>query len=342
MEIFLKTAFDTITITALVLMLMIIVEYINIKSQNKWFSKLQNNNIQQIFTGTFLGAIPGCVGGFAGVSLYAHDIIQFPAMFAIMIASFGDEALVMFASNPKLAIIITAILALSAIIIAYITSLILKNKNIIYHEIKTKHIQYHGNDYENNININNLLKNITNLTFSKVLIILLGLLFIFLLITNRIGEPEWSIDKILYIAVISITIIITLSASNHFIEHHIWQHIIKKHLPLLVLWTFLTLLLTNTMLNYINIQQWIQSHIIITTLVAIIIGIIPQSGPHLIFFILYSKSIIPFHILLINSFMQDGHIGLPLLAESPKTFFITKLIKIIIIIPFIILISLYQ
>jgi len=51
---------------------------------------------------------------------------------------------------------------------------------------------------------------------------------------------------------------------------------------------------------------------------AALIGVIPESGPHLLFVALFSKGLIPFSILLVNTLSQDGHGILPLLSYSVK------------------------
>jgi len=45
---------------------------------------------------------------------------------------------------------------------------------------------------------------------------------------------------------------------------------------------------------------------------------------------MYIGGIVPISVLLANNITQDGHAGLPLLAESWKTFLLIKGIKIII------------
>lgn len=60
---------------------------------------------------------------------------------------------------------------------------------------------------------------------------------------------------------------------------------------------------------------------------AVIIGFIPESGPHMIFITLFLSGQIPFSILLANSITQDGHSTLPLLAESKLGFISVKLIN---------------
>ena len=64
-------------------------------------------------------------------------------------------------------------------------------------------------------------------------------------------------------------------------------------------------------------------------LVAVLIGSIPESGPHLLFVTLYAQQLLPFSLLLANSIVQDGHGMLPLLAESRKDFLKVKVINMI-------------
>ena len=51
---------------------------------------------------------------------------------------------------------------------------------------------------------------------------------------------------------------------------------------------------------------------------AALVGIIPESGPHLMFVILYSRGLIPLSVLIISTLSQDGHGLLPLLSHSIK------------------------
>ena len=62
-------------------------------------------------------------------------------------------------------------------------------------------------------------------------------------------------------------------------------------------------------------------------LLATAVGIIPESGPHMIFVTLYAAGIVPLPVLLANSISQDGHASIPLLAESKKSFFWAKLVN---------------
>ena len=50
--------------------------------------------------------------------------------------------------------------------------------------------------------------------------------------------------------------------------------------------------------------------------IACLVGLIPESGPHLIFVTLFAQGVVPLSVLLASSIVQDGHGMLPMLAHS--------------------------
>jgi len=80
---------------------------------------------------------------------------------------------------------------------------------------------------------------------------------------------------------------------------------------------------------YIDVESWISNNMFVVLLIAVLIGIIPESGPHLLFVTLFASGTIPFSILLASSISQDGHGMLPMLAESKKGFVAVKVINMI-------------
>jgi hypothetical protein len=116
-------------------------------------------------------------------------------------------------------------------------------------------------------------------------------------------------------------------SSDHFVEGHLWNHIVKKHLPTIFAWTFGVLLVLGIALQHIDINRWISDNTALMILLATVIGIIPESGPHMIFVTLFATGVVPFPVLLASSISQDGHASIPLLAESKKSFFWAKLIN---------------
>ena len=78
---------NSILITGLVITMMLLIEYINVQTQGQLSGRLRNSSFFQVVLGSLLGLIPGCMGGFATVSLYTHGVIGLGALVAMMIAS---------------------------------------------------------------------------------------------------------------------------------------------------------------------------------------------------------------------------------------------------------------
>ena len=126
LDLFLDVLRNSFLITGLVIIMMLMIEFINIHSEGRWFSRLRQHRFGQVVLGAGLGIIPGCMGGFAVVSMYSHKLLSFGALIAMMIASSGDEAFVMLAMIPKQALILCAVLFVIAILVGWIVDLVSK------------------------------------------------------------------------------------------------------------------------------------------------------------------------------------------------------------------------
>jgi len=80
----------------------------------------------------------------------------------------------------------------------------------------------------------------------------------------------------------------------HYIREHIWGHIIKHHLWKTALWTFGALLLVEIGLNYFNLKSFTHEYPLLLLLIAAIMGLIPESGPHMVFVTAFASGLIPF------------------------------------------------
>ena len=60
---------NSILITGLVVVMMMMIESLNIESKGIFFKGLRKTRFGQVIFGALLGSIPGCMGGFATVSL---------------------------------------------------------------------------------------------------------------------------------------------------------------------------------------------------------------------------------------------------------------------------------
>jgi hypothetical protein len=104
----------------------------------------------------------------------------------------------------------------------------------------------------------------------------------------------------------------------HYIREHIWGHIIKHHLWKTALWTFGALLVVEIGLHYFNLKSFSHEYPLVLLFIAALMGLIPESGPHMIFVTMFAGGLIPFSVLFTSAFVQDGHGMLPMLSYSVK------------------------
>ena len=354
---------NSILITGLVVIMMMMIESLNIESKGLFFKGLRKTKVGQVVIASLLGSIPGCMGGFATVSLYTHRMFSFGALVAMMIASSGDEAFVMLAMIPEQAMIIFAVLFVLAIAVGIITDKIYdrvhaKKCGLHDHEECGVHADCDGFEiHEHEKHGHDTAKR--HFGWKRISMLVGLALFIAALGTGMLGhdhsaheghdhsghvhteacehhnhEHGHTIDllsedwmNVLFAGLSVIMLAVLIFAKDHFVEEHLWNHIIKKHLPTIFAWTFGVLLVLGVIMHYVNIDNWISDNTALMILLATLIGIIPESGPHMIFVTLFAAGVVPFPVLLASSISQDGHAGIPLLAESKKSFAQAKLIN---------------
>ena len=64
-------------------------------------------------------------------------------------------------------------------------------------------------------------------------------------------------------------------------------------------------------------------------LICVLVGLIPESGPHMVFVMMFANGIVPFSILLTSSIVQDGHGMLPMFSYSVKDALMIKLFNLV-------------
>lgn len=117
---------------------------------------------------------------------------------------------------------------------------------------------------------------------------------------------------------------------RHFLKEHIWEHVIKDHALSIFCWCFGALLILGVAGQFFDIGTAISRHPTLALLFAVLIGLIPDSGPQIALATMFTQGILPFGPLLANSIVQDGHTSLPLLAEEPGNFVRAKAINAIV------------
>ena len=444
---------NAVLITGLVVVMMMMIESLNIESRGMVFKGLKKTKFGQVVIASLLGSIPGCMGGFATVSLYTHRMFSFGALVAMMIASSGDEAFVMLAMIPDQALVLFAVLFVLAVVVGVTVDFVHNrihsrrcdlhdhsecgadtdcHDGYVVHEhedIATVSEKPHNDGYgtvcgcrhdqNHGTSVQGTERHRSGRHYGwKRMVMFVGLaVFIAALATGHLGHDhsahshhdhsedchvadaprndmvhdashdgivrgashddmvhdashdgivrgalhddmlhghlehdghfaashceeqsdvaishgidllseDWM--NVLFAGLSVIVLIVLLFASDHFVEEHMWEHIIKKHLPVIFAWTFGVLLVLGIGLQYVEIDRWISDNTVLMILLATLIGIIPESGPHMIFVTLFAAGVVPFPVLLASSISQDGHASIPLLAESRKSFVWAKLIN---------------
>jgi hypothetical protein len=155
-------------------------------------------------------------------------------------------------------------------------------------------------------------------------------LFISLLLAGIVGSANWNWKKITFLAGSLFLLFVFITVPEHFLKEHLYRHILKRHLLRIFLWTWGVFIVLHFIQSNLALNNLVQNNALIILLVAVLVGLIPESGPHLVFVTMFSQNLLPFSILLANSIVQDGHGMLPLLAESRKDFIKVKAINMLI------------
>jgi hypothetical protein len=317
-------------ITSFVFIMMLLIEYLNVLTKGSWQNRLKNNRWGQYLLGGFLGAIPGCLGAFTVVSLYSHQVVSLGALVATMIATSGDEAFVMFSMFPVKAFWLTVSLFIIGIVSGYISDLIFKKQDVLIAHLNHELPMHEEEEACQCFSGEQFWPQLKNITFQRALLIGIFILFLFFLITGTISTKVWDWKKITFASGALFGLFVVMTVPDHFIEEHLWIHVLKKHVPRIFLWTFGALLAIHFIEQYIHLESWIKDNYLWILLIAVLVGIIPESGPHLIFVTLFASGSLPFSILMASSIVQDGHGMLPMLAVSRKGFVWVKVINMIV------------
>ena len=421
LHLLIDTLRNSVLITGIVIIMMMMIESFNLESHSRFFNRVKGSSFRQVLLAALLGSIPGCIGGFATVSLYSRRLLSFGALTAMMIASAGDEAFVMLAMMPDKALWIFALLFVIAVFSGIAIDWIMKSRNIVdchpdqstachhdqsaachhdqsaaCHHDQSAHChpersEGSGSEQRKTVTDSSLPLRMTtsqirmtapqikmtpqqigmttpqigptaggkedamaekdgqdterrSLTWQRL--VLTGAIALFAIALaagwmehdHAVPETgqihlnllsEWWMNLIFAILCI-VMVVIMCFRSDRFIKETLWHHVLQKHLPNIFAWTFGVLLAIGLLSEYIDLNTWVSDNPALMILLAVAIGIIPESGPHLIFVTLYASGLVPLPVLLASSISQDGHSSLPLLAEDKKSFAYAKLLNCLI------------
>ncbi|RKY39408.1 MAG: selenocysteine protein [Candidatus Omnitrophota bacterium] len=315
-------------ITVFVFIMMIFTDYLNVLTKGRMAQMIKKGTFRQYVMSSFLGATPGCLGSFMNVSFYVHGLISFGAIVGGMIATSGDEAFVMLAMFPRKALMLFAILFVLGVISGYITdklSPFLKTKLCKVCKFSDLHLEECRC-----LDFKGMIEGLKKMSLVRFLFLFLLFIFLYGFISGVIGPSEWDWKRITFVSLLGLATFIVITVPDHYLEEHIYAHIFKKHIWRVFLWSFTALILIDLAFHLWDLKTFVNQHLIWVLLISGFVGLIPESGPNLVFVIMFAKGVIPFSVLLTNSIVQDGHGILPLLSYTIKDAMLIKLVNLFI------------
>ncbi|MBN2800893.1 MAG: arsenic efflux protein [Deltaproteobacteria bacterium] len=322
-----KLTQHAVIITAFVSVMMVAIEYFNVLSHGWWLRVLGEGRWRGYLVGALLGALPGCLGAFALVALFGARKVTLGAVVAGMIATSGDEMFVMLSLFPGTALALTAGLTALGIGAGALTDLVFKpsgapccQEGLALHEPSSCACFAPGD----------WMAHWRNPSAHRVILTAVGSLLLFAIAAGQLGPPSFNWKRLTLMLVVSFGLFILATVPDHFLDEHLWKHVARRHVPRVFAWTLGALALVKGLDHYLDVTALIAANPWATLALAGAVGVIPESGPHLVFVSLYSDGSLPLGILVASSAVQDGHGMLPMLAHSRVDFLKVKAVNLVV------------
>jgi hypothetical protein len=314
-------------ITAFVGVMMITVEYLSVLTEGTIQDALHRSRWRQYALAVLLGALPGCLGAFIVVTLYVHRLIPFGALVATMIVTSGDEAFVMLAMFPATALRLTFGLSLIGLLAGVSCDLVLPSENS---PAKCRDLVVHPDGTCQCFVTRQIYQQWLRPSIPRAVLTAGLALFTVAIAVAAIGPSDWNWIRITLISVGLLGAWVVVTVPDHFLRDHLWKHVAARHVPRVFVWTFGVLALVAVLRQFADIEALVRHNEPALLGLAGLVGIIPESGPHLVFVTLFRDGDLPISILIASSIVQDGHGMLPLLAESWKDFIRVKAVNLVV------------
>jgi len=317
---------QSLMITSFIFVMMLMIEYVNILTKGSWQYRLRGSYWGQYIFAALMGTIPGCLGAFTVVSLYSHRIVTIGAVVTTMVATSGDEAFVMLAMIPHKFLMISAILLVVSLVAGWLTDVIFKGQRT-QKNTGCEGFELHNKEECKCFSQKEIIPQLKACSLARGTLCAFLTIILLFIILGLVGPSQWNWIRVSLLLVSTIGLFIVATVPDHFLDEHLWKHVAKRGVPKIFLWTFGALLLLAFLSRYLDVNTWIQESRLLVLLIACLIGIIPESGPHLVFVTMYAQGMLPVSVLLASSIVQDGHGMLPMLAHSRRDFILVKVIN---------------
>lgn len=289
---------------------------------------MRGSSLLQYVVAVALGATPGCLGAFTVVALYSHRVVTVGAVVAAMIATSGDEAFVMLGLFPGKALLLMLGLAALGMVVAPLVDRLAGEAR--YCRGACGELTLHRKECACFAH-RALLEQWRRPGIARVLLTVGTIGYGVWVVLGGGAMPEvWNWVRITLLMVGLFGAFIVGTVPDHFLREHLWQHVARRHIPRIFAWTAAVLLGIALLSHVTDLQSFVRNNPWWMLGFAGMAGLIPESGPNLVFVTLYAAGGIPMSVLAADSIVQDGHGMLPLLAQSRREFARVKAVNLLV------------
>ncbi|MBI5501120.1 MAG: arsenic efflux protein, partial [Deltaproteobacteria bacterium] len=315
---------EALLITGFVSVMMMAVEYANVFTRGTWSRVLGASRLRQYLLAAVLGAVPGCLGTFVLVALYTHDVVTLGAVVCGMMASTGDEGFVMFSLFPGTAAVLTVGQMVLGVGLGYAVDVLRRRPRPAAEDACCDGLSLHADEHQPGPLSHAAWAQLRRPGALRAVLLVVLAIYAAAVAAGKVGPEEWDWMRALILGVSGFGLFLVATASEHFLSDHLWGHVLRQHVPRIFAWTVGALAAMELLMHYLPVESLLVDNRWLVLVAALLIGIIPESGPHLIFTLLYAQGTLPASILVANTVVQDGHGLLPMLAHSRRDFMIVK------------------
>jgi hypothetical protein len=316
----------TLLITGAVAVMMLVIEYLNVQTRGALMRAIGTTPARQYLIAVLLGATPGCFGAFAVVALYTDRRVSLGAVAAAMIATSGDEMFVMLSLFPGTTLLMTLGLAVLGLAAGWLTDRLLAGGDP--REKGCGGYSLHEQDECDCFTGRAIVAHWRRPRSHRLALIALTLAMAGAILAGVVGPLEWGTERVLLLALFTFGLFVLVTVPDHFLDEHLWKHVAREHVPRIFLWTLAALGAVAIVAHLVDVSSLVEENRWAVLGIASAVGIVPESGPHLVFVTLYDQGALPLSILVASSIVQDGHGMLPLLAHSRLDFLKVKAVNL--------------
>ncbi len=326
-QVLLHALWHGVEVTFLVLLMMLVVDYLNLLSRGKASAALGSKPLRQVVVSALLGAVPGCLGSFLVVTMFMRGMVGIGAVVACFLVSAGDAAFVMLSVIPRTAAVVVAASVPLAIVAGFVVEKVFGRMGISRCEI-CNDAQSHATEPEcrawpdGGLGSNFSRPSVLRLAAISVV----GAAAVVVFFTGF--ATAW--QKVALVSLMAAAAFVVITVPDHYLEQHVGRHLLRRHMPRVFAWTAGALVLLGGAQAMWDVGSIVRGHEFALVAIGALVGLVPDSGPQVIFPLLYAGGDLPLSVLVANMLVQDGHGLLPLLAASLRDSVRVKVINLVV------------